>query len=266
MNFIAVGKAAAFFIKRHSPVILSAAAGIGLVVLYALTIKETEEVIQEINEAPEEEVHSFKMAKKIAKKMAPSFLVMLMVLFCIVQSTVISQHRIRDLTNYSAAIVTMFNSYRRKNIELNGKEADQAIMAEVIKEQVEEDPPDETDEIPCLIPGYPHYIFVQSIDNLWEACLKANKQFSEEGAKTVTLLQLMRWAEAKEYDEWGKLQSFDMKYIHYGWEASDSSETMDDISGTFPWISKTSEDSGFEYYVIDLPMPKPLEPEWSYDF
>ena len=266
MNLIVVGKTIVRFVHRNSPIILSAAAGFGLLALYALTIKETEEVVNEINEAPEEEVHSFKMAKKIAKKMAPSFLLMLAVLFCIVQSTVISQHRIRDLTNYSAALAAMFNSYRIKNIEINGKERDQEIMSEIAAEQVEDDDPpfDVDEEIPCLIAGYPHYFYVPKLDCIWEACLKANKQINEEGTKTIMLLQWLRWAQAKEYNESGMIRGFDMKYIHYGWEDEDL-EMMDDISGSYPWVSKAADDSQFEYYFIDMPsLPKPLESEWGY--
>ena len=271
MNLIKTGSVFLQIVKKNSPIILSVAAGIGLAALYILTIKETEEAVQEINEAPEEEVHSFKMAKKVVKIMAPSFVVLLLTMFCIVKSCTISQHRIRDLTQYSAVLAATFNQYRQKNRELSGPDGpennDQIIMTEIAAEKMDAIEPIQDQDlynngVLCFLIGYDNYFMVPSINNLWYACAKANERI-REGYKTVTLLQWMRWANAEEFDEHGNVRGFNMRYIHYGWEENDLG-MMDEISGTYPWITKSADDSGLEYFIIDVPIPKPLESEWSY--
>lgn len=264
MNLIKAGKAAVRLIKLHSPVILSVAAGAGLILLYVLTIKETEEAVHEIEEAPEEDTGKFKMAKKIVKIYAPSFFTLLITLFCIVQSTVISQHRIRDLTNYSAALALSFNQYRKLNTELDGKEQDQWIMHENAKEQMKDEAlPDYDDGVLCMMPGYSHYFVVPSLLDIYSACSDANK-YMDTGSGEVELVKWMQWAKAREYNERGEIIHMDTKYINYGWDTHDVTSEYA-VSGLYPAISKVEdEEAGFEYYYIDIPMAKPLWTKWEY--
>ena len=268
MNLVKTGRLVLQFVRHNSPIILSAAAGVGLVALYILTIKETEEAVQEIEEAPEEEVHSFKMAKKVVKIMAPSFVVLLFTLFCIVQSCTISQHRIRDLTQYSAILAATFNQYRQKNRELLGPDGpennDQIIMVQVGLDQMNDiEVPDPEDWVLCELSGYPRYFSVPDVSCIWEACSNAN-EYMEKGSGSVGLSQWFKWAKAKHYDEKGKpISGMDQKYLHYGWIDYDLN-LYHHISNLYPKMGTDQEDSGLEILFIDLPLPKPLDVDWDY--
>lgn len=267
MNIVKAGRIALQFIRHNSPVILSAAAGIGLAALYILTIKETEEVVHEIEEAPEEEARSFKMVKKAGKIMAPSFIVLLTVLFCIVQSCRISQHRIRDLTQYSAILAATLNQYRQKNREIPGPDGlgdnDRYIMYEIASENMENDPPDDPETgILCQLMGYPHYFKVPNIDKIYDAFFRAN-EYMETGWGSVELCKWFQWAHAIHYDEKDKQCSMDMKYLHYGWDTYDLT-VNNQVSALYPYIGKMTDDSGLEIYMIDVPIPKPLDVSWAY--
>lgn len=269
MNLVKTGRLIFQFVRHNSPIILSAAAGVGLVALYILTIKETEEAVQEINEAPEEEVHSFKMAKKVVKIMAPSFVVLVFTLFCIVQSCMISQHRIRDLTQYSAMLAATFNQYRQKNRELLGPDGpennDKMIMGQIAAEQkVDKKLPELEEGILCQMIGYPNYFTVPNVAFIYTAILKANK-YMETGRGSVELSQWFKWAHAVEYDEKGRVRGMNLNYLHYGWDTYDlQADRSVNVGALYPCVEVVGDDSGLEIYLIDLPAPKPLDVDWNY--
>ena len=259
MNLLTAGAAVLRTIRRNSPIILSAAAGLGLVLVYCLTIKETEEIKEEMDEMTEEEVHSFKMVKKIVKTYAPSFLLLVFTMFCIVQTTVISQHRIRDLTTYSAGLAAYYQQYRSKNVELNGSEKDHEIMKEIAKDQINDISDFNVDEgILCQMAGYSHYFSVSDLTKIYNAFSQANERYIDKGSGQVTVKKVLELAGAKEFDEWGCEVPFDKYYTNYGWETHELTKDYA-VSMLYPYIGKVEEESGLEYYFIDIPLPQPLE-------
>lgn len=256
MNIVKAGLATLRLAKKAAPVLISAAAGIGAVLTYILTIKETEQAQEVLQEADEEELHSVKMVKKIVKIYAPSFILLVVTLLCIVQSTIISQHRIRDLTASYAALATFTNNYRQKQIDIFGKETDDRIIQAIAEEKIQDDPPFDPDGILCFMPTYPHWFEVPSKECIFQAFLTANEYMDMNGH--VMLNQLMEWMHTKEYDETGKEVGMDQRYIGFGWENFDLF-TEESATGLYPRLSEFSEDSGLEGYIIDIPVPKPLE-------
>lgn len=252
MNLVKTGGMIARVIGKNAPILISAAAGIGLIALYILTIKETEEAQEVLNEMPEEETQGFKTAGKIVKIYAPSFICLIVTLFCIVSSALISHHRIRDLTAYAAGLSAAFNQYRQQIIFQNGKEMDQKVMAKVARARVEEDPPKDKDDdsVLCLLPGYDCFFHVPSTANVSEAFLELNKKI-KDGYRVIEFPEFMKLAKAKE--------PVKPKFLCYGWETfylEDNYQT----DAFYPNIFKETDDDGLEYYVIDnVPMPRLLE-------
>ena len=261
MNLLQAGTAVLRVIRRNSPILISAAAGIGLILVYYLTIKETEEIVEEMQEMTEEEIHSEVMVRKVVKTFAPSFLLLVFTLFCIVQSTVISQHRIRDLTAYSASLAAYYQQYRSKNIKMDGLEQDHQIMNEIVQERVNKKPPiaDPDEGYVCNLAGYSPYFYVSSLEDIWRACSICNEMYFDKGPEEISLSNWMKLANAVQYDDYGNIVPFDYKhYGNLGW--STYMVTHDEsVSGLYPYISKTKEENGQDIYFIDLPIPQPLE-------
>ncbi len=259
MNIVTVGLTAYRFMKKASPILISAAAGIGAVVTYVLAIKETEEAQDIIQEAAEEEEQGFELAKKLVKVYAPSFILLVITLLCIVQSTIISQHRIRDLTASCAALATFTNEYRRKQIDIYGKETDQKVITEIAKDRFFESHPDDIgdDEILCFMPTYPHWFSVPSVECIINAFTKVNEKM-DQTRKPVMLSDFMKWAHATEYDTEGNVKDMDHRYLGYGWECIDL-YLNEGVGGVYPFLEKFHEQSGLEGYCIDIPEPKQIE-------
>ena len=258
MNLLQAGATVLRAVRRHSPIIISAAAGIGLVLIYYLTIKETEQIVDEMEEMTEEEIHSFKMVKKSVKTYAPSFILLVVTLFCIVQTTMISQHRIRDLTTYSAGLAAYYQQYRNKNIELNGPEKDREIVKEIVKDHAQSNFNSHNKECLCLMAGYPHYFYVPSVTNIFEAFRDINIDL-DCGKEWSTLKKWMRIAGAVEYDKEGNIIPFDSRYFNFGWSTYDLTST-EGVSMVYPYVGQ-EEDNGCKFYFIDVPLPKPLDSE-----
>ena len=242
MNLVGMGKIALRFVKRNSPFILSAAAGIGLIALYVLTIKETEEAQEVLNEAEEEEVHSFKMAKKVAKIYAPSFICLVITMVCIVSSAVISHHMIRDLTMYAAGVTAAYSQYRQHNIEDNyeveGEDRDRMIIADIARNNVLDEPPDNEEGYACLLNGYPHYFRVPNIANIYAAILELNQEMEMGQHAWINFTDF--WKKARVIDK------LDPKYMGHGWTSYDLTREYG-MSSLYPFgVFKESEDIGFE--------------------
>lgn len=267
MNLMRTGMIALKFLRRNAPIFISAAAGIGLVALYILTIKETEKAVEEIQEVPEGEDHDSTVVKKIIKIYAPSFICLLFTLACIICSTVISQHRIRDLTLYASSIAASYQNYRNLNIEKNGEEADAEVMRECVKMVPKDEVPpweEDEDEVLCLMAGLPQWFYVHDISDVSNAFSEANKGYLEEGNGEVTVQQLLDLAEARIYDNKHRLIPVDKNYAFRGWGIYDLKGSRYG-NAIYPRIDKVREDSGLEYYFIDVPVPKPIElVRWHY--
>lgn len=261
MNLLQTGAVVLKVIRRNSPILISAAAGIGLILIYYLTIKETEQAVEEINETPEEEVHSFKMAKKIVKIYAPSFILLIFTLFCIIQSTVISQHRIRDLTAYSASLAAYYNQYRAKVIDIYGSERDHEIRGDIARDEAIYREPvcvnDEEFGYLCQMAGYGPYFTVRHLTDIYKAFIAANK-IMDTGPGEVKLKKWMELAGAVQYDDMGNIVPFNKHYENYGWSTYDLTRTKA-VSALYPYVGRIDEDSGLEIYFIDVPEPQPLE-------
>ena len=262
MNIMKTGVIALKFLRRNAPILISAAAGIGLAALYVLTIKETEEAQEIIRETEEEEVHSFKMAKKLMKIYAPSFICLIITMACIISSTVISQHRIRDLTLYATSIAASYKNYRQFNIEQNGEEADVEVMRECAKIQAKDIlPPWEPNEneVLCMMNGIPRFFTVPDLSSAINAFSDINEGFlSDDGPGEATFQTWLDFANACVYDEYGRLVPMDSTYANLGWGFYDLTEN-DKVSTICPRFIKEKEISGLEYYFIDVPRPQPLE-------
>ena len=249
MNVVKTGIMVAKLLKRHAPIIMSAGAGIGMVLTYILAIRETEEACEEISRTDEEEdIHSFKMAKKLIKIYAPSFITLVLTLLCVVQSTIISQHRIRDLTASYAALATFTNQYRQKVREIYGDEADFVTTTEVIEDRLGEyEDPEDSEGYLCFIDGYPKFFHVKSKDCIYEAFNMLNWDIHLKCASTLG--QWMIYAD---------VEDFDPKYGHIGWTDYDLAREQK-AAMVYPVIKEDSDDSGLEYFYISVPLPRQVE-------
>ena len=246
MNLVKMGRIALDVVKKNSPFILSAVAGVGLIALYALTIKETEEA----KDILDEEEESFEKTKKIIKIYAPSFLCLMITLVCIVSSAVISHHMIRDLTLYAASVTAAYNKYRQHNIDQNGVDSDQRIIADIARESVLDEPPKDDEGILCLMNGYDHFFRVPNIINVYAAILELNEEMNEGPYERAMMKDF--WEKAKVMDP------LDHKYLGHGWSVYDLNYDHN-VSALYPGeIYKETDDSGLEWYMIDIPAAKPL--------
>ena len=110
--------------------------------------------------------------------------------------------------------------------------------------------------------GYGHYFSVKNLTDIYDAFIKANRDYIEMGDGTVSLFTLMELAGAKQYDEAGNIVPFDKSYTGYGWSTHDLTEN-EGVSCIYHNISKIEESSGLEIYFIDVPLPKLIEiPEY----
>ena len=128
------------FMSRHSSGLLSFAACVGVVVTAALTYVGAVKAKETMDEWVEEKHDQLTTVEKVqasAKHMVPAAVAGAATIGCIVASHKIDKEQIAVLTASAAAVAKKYDDYRKTNIEVNGKEADDKVMAKLAVQKAE---------------------------------------------------------------------------------------------------------------------------------
>lgn len=124
-------------LKRHSPTILTCLGVIGVISTVVMSVKATAETMNALEEASEkkgEELNAVEIVKVAAPIYIPTILTGMATITCIVGANSINKKRNAALSSAYCMASNSFNEYRRKLIELHGKEADIEIRDAIARE------------------------------------------------------------------------------------------------------------------------------------
>lgn len=129
------------FIKRNVSTILTCLGGVGVVATTITAVKATPKALRLIEEAEQnkgEELTKWEKTKIAAPTYAPSALLGLTTLACIVGSNVLNQKAQASIMSAYALLDQSYKDYRRKFKELYGEEQDQEITNAIAIEKAED--------------------------------------------------------------------------------------------------------------------------------
>ena len=129
------------WLSKNSSGILSFVACVGVAVTAVLTYKGTikaQETVKEWTEEKHEELTKFEKVQASAKHLAPAAVAGVATIGCIVASHKIDKEHIAVLTASAAAMAKKYDDYRKANIEVNGKEADNRVQEKLAVEKAKE--------------------------------------------------------------------------------------------------------------------------------
>lgn len=128
------------FIIKHASTILSALAVVGVVATAVLTHKATvkaQETVKEWTDEKHKELTKFEKVQASVKAFIPPIAAGIATIGCIVKAQRINKQDIARLTGVAGIIGGAYDKYRRTNIEVNGKEADERVMHEINAQKAE---------------------------------------------------------------------------------------------------------------------------------
>lgn len=117
--------------SNHASGILSLVACVGVAVTAVLTYKGTIKAQKSVKakiEEKQDELTTMETVKASAKPLAPAAISGVATIGCIVASHKIDKQHIAVLAASAAGVAKKYDDYRKTNIEVNGKEADDRVM------------------------------------------------------------------------------------------------------------------------------------------
>ena len=128
------------FVSRHSSDLLSLVACVGVAVTAALSFKgaiKAKETMDEWTEEKHDELTTVEKVQASAKHMIPATVAGVATIGCIVASHRIDKRHVAVLTASAAAVAKKYDDYRKTNIEVNGKEADDKVIEKLEVQKAE---------------------------------------------------------------------------------------------------------------------------------
>ena len=129
------------WLSKNASGILSVAACVGValtaVLTYTATIK-AQETIKEWTEEKRDELTTFEKVQASVKPLAGAAVAAVGTIACIVGSRKIDKKHIAVLGAGAAGIAKKYDDYRKANIEVNGKKADNKVMEKLAIEKAEQ--------------------------------------------------------------------------------------------------------------------------------
>ncbi len=267
MKLMQLGKTAVSCLRNASPVISAGVAVIGVIALFVMTVKETEqakeEVFDELNEREEPLTDSEKktIAIKLAKIYAPSLICLVLTISSILFTTCVFSRRLKNLSicyNSLAAYATACHTKMREYE--NESNVDQKYEPFPITESLPKSI-DEENGVLCLLTGYSHYFKVPCVDDIYKALDHASNRISCYGC-SIRLGDLLEWMNATVYDGNGyPIELGPLLSVNLGWSSKTLLKFYNDYD-RFDLQSSVytqTDDSGLEITFIDIPAPCVLD-------
>lgn len=130
------------FCKRNSPTILTYVGAFGVVVTSILAVKATPKAMKRLDQLKKEkgeELTKVEVVKAAAPAYVPAAVVGVTTIACIFGANTANKHQRKALASAYALLSTSYKDYKKKVVDLYGKEADEHVREEIAKDKYEEE-------------------------------------------------------------------------------------------------------------------------------
>lgn len=235
------------YLKRHSPTILTCLGAFGVIVTAASAIKATPKAIDILDLATEDkgdELTKIEIVQLVGPSYIPTIIFGASTIACIFGANVMNRRQQATLASAYALLNRTYCDYRNKIVELYGKESDENIRKETVKDKMRKADISisDSENLIFYIEQYGKF-FERTMTQVQDAEYQINRKFALEGEASLNdffeFLGLPR-TEAGEALGWSQESSFD--FYNYCWIEFEHK------------LVKTDDDvEGFECYIIDMP-------------
>ena len=122
---------ATLFLKRHASTILTFVGGAGVIATTVLAVKATPKALEKIDKAKEEkeeELTKLEIVKAAGTTYIPAMLVGASTIACIFGANILNQRNQVALMSAYALVDNSFKEYKKKLVELHGRETHQSVV------------------------------------------------------------------------------------------------------------------------------------------
>ena len=171
------------FLNRNASTILTGLGGVGVVVTSVLAVKATPKamaLLQEVNLESEEPLTKLEVVKVAAPAYIPAAIVGVSTIACIFGANILSKRSQAALTSAYALLDSSYKDYKKKVIEMQGKEFDQAVRQEVAKDKYTGDEKSEDNDKQLFYEEYSGRYFESTMAEVLKAQYELNRILAQD--------------------------------------------------------------------------------------
>lgn len=243
---------ARIFFKRNASTILTCIGGLGVVATTIMAVKATPKALEKIEEAEKEkgeELSKWEVVQQTVPVYLPSIFLGATTIACIFAANILNHRQQASLVSAYGLVDQKFKDYKRKLVELHGKEAHDEIVNQLAIEKAE----DTVIRNECLCSN--------CTLSLEESCGELVLFYDEFGNRyfesTIEQVQNAEYHLNRNFVLGGLVLLNDF-YEFLGLEPTDYGSTLGwTVEDELYWIDfnhrKTTLDDGLECYIIEAP-------------
>ena len=176
------------YVKKNAPTILTIAGGVGVVATTVSAIKATPKAVQLLNTAKDfkgEELTNLEKFKMVAPLYIPTIIYGATTILCIFGANVLNKRHQASLVSAYALLDNSYKEYKKKVIEIHGKDGELEIVEAIVEDKYEkEQPSTESDEL-LFYDQFSGRFFNSSMNNVLSTFYQINRDINCNYSATI---------------------------------------------------------------------------------
>lgn len=176
------------YVKKNAPTILTIAGGVGVVATTVSAIKATPKAVQLLDAAKDfkgEELTNLEKFKMVAPLYIPTIIYGATTILCIFGANVLNKRHQASLVSAYALLDNSYKEYKKKVIEIHGKDGELEIVEAIVEDKYEkEQPSTESDEL-LFYDQFSGRFFNSSMNNVLSTFYQINRDVSCNYSATI---------------------------------------------------------------------------------
>lgn len=214
------------FLKKNSSTILTGIGAIGVICTTVLAVKATPKAMKLIEETEKEKgekLTKLEIVKAVWKPYIPAALFGASTIACIFGANILNKRSQASLVSAYALLDASYKDYKKKNIELNGVDADKHIKAEIAKDKYDEKEVIEASvkDSQLFYDEFSGRYFESTMEKVMTAEYELNREITIGGAAFLNEFYLLLGIPLVEYGDklgWSAAQMFECyweAWVHF---------------------------------------------------
>lgn len=176
------------YVKRNAPTILTIAGGVGVVATTVSAIKATPKAVQLLEAAKGfkgDELTNFEKIKMVAPLYIPTIIYGATTILCIFGANMLNKRHQASLISAYALLDNSYKEYKKKVIELHGKDGELEIVEAIVEDKYEEETPRLEDDSLLFYDQFSGRFFNSTMNNVLSTFYQINRDVSTNYSATI---------------------------------------------------------------------------------
>lgn len=176
------------YVKKNAPTILTVVGGVGVVATTVSAIRATPKAVRLLEAAQEikgDKLTNLEKIKMVAPLYIPTIIYGATTILCIFGANVLNKRHQASLVSAYALLDNSYKEYKKKVIELHGKDGELEIVEAIVEDKYEEEQPTTENGELLFYDQFSGRFFNSTMNNVLSTFYQINRDVSTEYSATI---------------------------------------------------------------------------------